>query len=236
MKKNYQSQIEECILEEIERHNLFLQNQVDQIVETNEQIAKNIKTEFLAIKYLTNPYYEPIDTDTELNTNFNKILINEKLKDMITAIAIEINADYQSLFIKEDNKSIYFDFNALKKISSNWLISSIKYIKLLKKFRDYKQGMRPLKKYKNAIKTILEGTQSEYLKISLEKEYNFYENINSNFLKSSGEIYSLLTWYNKLMLEDKRGNKPSFPKDKLSKQKCNKLEKFIKKTIDDSYN
>ena len=150
----YQEQIKNTILGEIKRHNQYLEDNIDQITETNELIKKNVQTEFLSIKYLKNEYYEPICVDSELNTDFSKLVIDKNFEDAIESIAIEINTDYQSLFLKSRNNEMFFDFEAIKTITLTWMISCVKYIKLLIKFKDPKQGMRPLTKYKNAINNI----------------------------------------------------------------------------------
>ncbi|ADG92278.1 hypothetical protein Arnit_0613 [Arcobacter nitrofigilis DSM 7299] len=229
--QNYQEKIETCMLDEVKRANEYLNKQYEEIEKTNTEINK-IKTEFILIKLLIDSNYELIRPSIEINSSFNYINIID-IEEVIKEIALEIEHNYQHLFIKERNEEKIFDFEAIRKIAL-FILSSYKLLRLLNKFkRKDKNDFQPLKSYINSLTNIIDNTLNESLKNEAKKELEFFKGIQikQKMFTKNDEIYEILEHYNNLLVDigNQRSKFYNFkPSQKLNKNTCRKLEKFIK--------
>jgi hypothetical protein len=231
-----EKQISECIVEVMKNANNYFENEKEKIDITNREIRKNVKTEFIALKILTHDNYEFIKVENELNRNFEFIELDNTLIGLIEAISKEIFQDYQLTFLKKKDNDVIFDYEALKKIA-DFMRWNIKIVKLLHKFKaKQKKGFRAVKSYLNSLKSIIDKTYNEALRKEAQKEYNYYEFIetkNEEF-KKNGFIFDAIKLHNESYLDVGNLRNKYFgyvPKKDLDYNKCIKLEKLIKAKI-----
>lgn len=148
----------------------------------------------------------------ENSNTFSYIKITDAFKIVLEEIAIEVNQEYRTLAITD--KRLNYEF--LEHLATEMRVY-YHYFKLLNRFkRKDKQDTQPLKAYLNNLKTIKEFTLNLNLKDEVENEINFYTNIDTQFKNQVGFIHEIANLYNT---------------KRISKNKSNKLEHFVKLKI-----
>lgn len=177
-KEEYTNEIYEYIIKEINKSNSYLEVEKEKIDITNNEICKIVKTEFVALKNLCYDKYAFIKIENEVNHSLEFIELDAKLINLIRTISSEINESYQLIFLKQKEDNVIFDYDALKRII-DFIRWTIKFIKLLHKFKDKKKGLRPLEAYLNSLKSIIENSYNEALIKEAQREYDYYKFIES---------------------------------------------------------
>ena len=235
-KNVYLKEIKENFINAIKNDNSYFEDEKERIDITNSEIRRNIKTEFVAMKMISDNNYEFIKIENEINKNFEFIELDNNLIKLIEDISLEIDTKYQLIFLKRKGNDVIFDYEALK-IIADFIRWTIKFVKLLHKFKAKENnGLRPLKPYLNSLKLIIDNSYNEALRKEAQKEYQYYKSIENQEkdFKENGFIFERIKLHNESYLDVGNLRNKYFgctPKKALNHNNCSKLEKFIKAKV-----